>query len=202
MANGLTETEIKDLLSGYKPVLEPKKSGFKAASILVPFYPHPDGLSIVFMKRPDSTGPHGGQISFPGGGRDKSDQDDLSVALRETEEEIGVQRDLIEVWGGLKTEFTMVSRYWVTPFVGKIPYPGTFCPSKDEVDRLLVIPFEHLMNPNYFSLEKYNWKGLEFPSYLYKYKDDVIWGLTARVLYNLISLLTTGEESDTRWPPA
>lgn len=154
------------------------------------------------MKRPETPGPHGGQISFPGGARDESDKDDVSVALRETEEEIGVDRNTIEVWGGLKTEFTLVSKYWITPFIGRIPYPSTFKPSKDEVDRLLIVPLSHLMDDANSSLDKYNWKGVEFPSYLFKYKEDVIWGLTARVLYNLISLLTTGKETTTRWPPA
>ncbi len=202
MERGFTENDVKKVLSQHSPSIEPQPDGYKPASVLIPFYPHPDGLSIIFMKRPDYQGPHGGQISFPGGARDESDRDELSVALRETEEEIGIRNELIEIWGGLKTESTTVSRYWISPFIGRIPYPSSFNPNKDEVDRLLIVPLSYLMNPACFSLDTYNWKGFEIPSYLYTYKDDVIWGLTARILFNLISLLTTGKEPNSRWPPA
>ena len=198
----LSQYDIKEILSRHKPSIEPKPDGYKSASVLIPFYSQPDGLSIVFMKRPDYPGAHGDQISFPGGARDDLDQDDRYTSLRETEEEIGISRETIEIWGRLKTEHTSVSRYWISPFVGSIPYPSSFAPDDNEVERLLIIPLKHLMNPEHFSIDTYNWKGFSFPSYLYKYKRDVIWGLTARILFNLISLLTTGKESDSRWPPA
>lgn len=200
MANDLTETEIKLRLSRYRPEKPDIPEDFKAASVLVPFYMQPEGLAIVFMKRPENQGPHGGQISFPGGSREVSDQTNLSAALRETEEEFGIARDTIEVWGRLQPQFTSVSRFWVTPFVGKLPYPGNFNPNKDEVERLLVIPFAHLTHPDSFAIDTYRWRGYDVPSYLYRFKDDVIWGLTARILFNLITLLNTGKESNSRWP--
>jgi 8-oxo-dGTP pyrophosphatase MutT (NUDIX family) len=200
MANDLTETEIRLKLSRYQPEKPAVPENFKAASVLIPFYPQPEGLALVFMKRPDNQGPHGGQISFPGGSKEVSDPTNLRAALRETEEEFGIDRDAIEVWGRLKPQFTTVSRFWVTPFVGKIPYPGHFKPSKEEVERLLVIPFSHLTDPGYFSVDTYHWQGFDVPSYLYQFNRDVIWGLTARILFNLITLLNTGKESDSRWP--
>ncbi|MCP4755318.1 MAG: CoA pyrophosphatase, partial [Proteobacteria bacterium] len=123
MKSKFSAREIKTILGGYNPQTEPPPEGLKPASVLIPFYPDPKGLSLVFMKRPDYPGAHGGQISFPGGGRDPGDADDLCTALRETEEEIGVDRNAIEVWGGLNTEWTRASKYWITPFVGLVPYP-------------------------------------------------------------------------------
>ncbi len=148
------------------------------------------------MKRPDYQGVHGDQISFPGGRKDKTDKDDLETALRETEEEIGVRQDQIEVWGALSTQKTLASSYFITPFIGRIPYPYDFRPDPREVERLIVIPFSRLLEPETYSYGYYNWKGMEFESDLYQYGSDIIWGLTARILNNLISLLKTGREYD------
>lgn len=202
MAKSFSKEEIRICLEQYKPESLPVPDDFKPASVLIPFYSNPKALSLIFMKRPDDQGPHGGQISFPGGARDASDDSDVEAALRETEEEIGVNREFIDVWGYLKAEFTSVSRFWVTPVVGNIPYPCLFNPNKDEVERLIIIPLDHLLQPDNFQIGTFNWKGFEVPSYLYTFGKDIIWGLTARILFNLISLLTEGKESDSRWPPA
>ncbi|MBU3918155.1 CoA pyrophosphatase, partial [bacterium] len=188
--------KIKSILADYSPKMEPAPPGFRAASVLIPFYSRTDDLSLIFMKRPDYPGAHGGQISFPGGGIDEKDEDNLSAALRETEEEIGVNRNVVEVWGGLNTKHTRVSKYWVTPFVGRVPYPYDFDLCEKEVERLLIIPFSHLLDPKTFSVDSYNWKGYDFQTYIYKCGEDIIWGLTARILNNFISLLTQGRESD------
>ncbi len=189
MKNNFTVQDIKNILIKFTPKTPPPPEGFKAASVLIPFYCTSDALSLIFMKRPDYPGPHGGQISFPGGSKDGTDKDDLSVALRETEEEFGIDRDDIEIFGGLSTEYTEVSKYWVTPFVGWVPYPYEFRTSETEVERLIIIPLSHLMDPANFAKDSYNWKGYKVPSYLYTYGDDVIWGLTARILFNFFSLL-------------
>ncbi|MCP4756470.1 MAG: CoA pyrophosphatase, partial [Proteobacteria bacterium] len=118
------------------------------------------------------------------------------TALRETEEEIGVDRNAIEVWGGLNTEWTRASKYWITPFVGLVPYPYDFQPNDFEVERLIIVPFAHLLDPETFSVDEYSWRGGSYTTYLYTCGEDVIWGLTARILYNFIYLLTTGREPE------
>jgi len=189
-----SEQTIQAALSRYQPEIRLAPDGFKQASVLIPFYPDPDGLSLVFMKRPDGPGPHDGQISFPGGARDLADEDARQTALRETEEEIGIAREAITLWGRLSDSCTLASRYWITPFVGKILYPSTFHPNRQEVERLLIIPFTHLLDQTHFSVERYSWKGGEYTTLIFRYRQDVIWGLTARLLHNLISLLQNGSE--------
>jgi 8-oxo-dGTP pyrophosphatase MutT (NUDIX family) len=190
-----SEEEIKKILEKHQPTHVPSSSRVPA-SVLIPYYPHPEGLSLIFMKRPDYPGVHGDQISFPGGRKDRTDRDDLETALRETEEEIGVKQDHIEVWGSLSTQHTLASRYFITPFIGRIPYPYKFTPDPREVERLIIIPFARLLEPATYSHGIYNWKGMEFESDLYQHGNDIIWGLTARILNNLISLLKTGQEQD------
>ncbi|MCF8111586.1 MAG: CoA pyrophosphatase [Desulfobacteraceae bacterium] len=181
-------------MTGHKPGhISP--GGLKPASVLIPYYPAPGGLCLVFIKRPDYPGVHGDQISFPGGGREEGDRDDLETALRETEEEIGVNQGDIEVWGSLSTQQTLTSNFSITPFVGEIPYPYDFKPDAREVERLIIIPFSHLLAPEAYSFGLYNWKGMNFESDLYQYGKDIIWGLTARILNSLITLIKTGMET-------
>ncbi len=189
-----SEEKLREVIADHRPSHDPRP-GRKPASVLIPCYPAPQGLSLVFIKRPDYPGVHGDQISFPGGGKDEGDRDHLETALRETEEEIGVKQDHVEVWGALSTQHTMASGYWITPFIGRIPYPYEFKPDKREVERLIIIPFSHLMDPATHSYGIYTWKGMEFEGDLYQYGDDIIWGLTARILNSLINLMRTGRES-------
>lgn len=189
------KAEIKNILAGHQP-RHVHSPGRKPASVLIPFYSHPEGLSLVLMKRPDYPGVHGDQISFPGGGKEKEDRDDLETALRETHEEIGVKPEHVDVWGTLSTQQTVTSKYRITPIVGSIPYPYEFRPDSREVERLILIPFSRLLDPETYTYGTYNWKGLEFESDLYRYGNDIIWGLTARILNNLIILIKTGREQD------
>ena len=190
-----SEKTIRSILLGHQPSHVPPPPGRKPASVLIPYYPAPEGLSLVFMKRPDYPGVHGDQISFPGGAREAGDKDDLETALRETEEEIGVRREDVEIWGALSSQQTLSSHFWITPFIGRIPYPYAFDIDPREVERLIIIPFSRLLAPETYDYGTYNWKGLDFESDLYQYGDDVIWGLTARMLNHLIHLIRTGREA-------
>ena len=191
-----TAEEVKKRLTHYNPVIAPPPKHLRPASVLIPFYPDTEnGLSLIFMMRPDYPGRHGAQISFPGGKMDPEDKNELSTALRETEEEIGVARRDIEVWGGLNTQQTMSSSYWITPFVGQVPYPYEFSPDSSEVDRLIIIPFTHILHPNNSTYGDFNFRGYEYPSHMYTYGNDIIWGLTARILKSFVSFLRTGRET-------
>lgn len=194
MKSEFTAEEIKERFRHYKPAIVSSPEHLRPASVLIPFYENDDGLSLIFMMRPDYPGAHGAQISFPGGKKDPEDEDELGAALRETEEEIGVNRNDIDVWGGLNTQQTLVSSYWITPFVGQIPYPYEFTPDPTEVERLIIIPFSHILNPKNSFYGDYDFRGLTIPSQMYLYKEDVIWGLTARILKSFISFLRTGQE--------
>jgi len=189
-----TIIEIKKILEDYQPQVIPPQNGLRPASVFIPFYPDPDGLSLIFTKRPDHLESHSGQISFPGGSREPQDENDLATALRETHEEIGVDPSDIEVWGGLKSGPTRGSCYWVTPFIGIIPFPYDFKISTYEVERLIIVPLAHLLDPENFSEDMYSWNNHTYQTQLYTYGSDVIWGLTARILYSFLTLLHTGRE--------
>lgn len=195
MVKEFTAGDIKKILTRHKPDENDLTPGLKSASVLAPFYNAPGGLSLIFTKRTDHLGQHSGQISFPGGMRDPEDQTPEETALRETWEEIGVHPGDVEVWGRLNQEMT-VTRFSVAPFVGLIPYPYTFEINTHEVERLIIVPLSTLLDPNNFSHDFFEWEGMSFKTYQYSYNGDVIWGATARIVNNLLTLLTTGKEPD------
>lgn len=194
MKKTFTIDEIKKTLSAHKVTPEPPQNGTRPASVLIPFYEQPEGLSIIFTKRTDHLESHSGQISFPGGGRDPEDRDDLETALRETHEEVGIDPAHVEIWGRMKSRQTTTSGYWVSPFIGQVPYPYDFTLSDYEVERLIIVPLAHLMDPAHFSEDHYSWSNKLFLTSQYHYGEDVIWGLTAYMLNNFLNLLKTGSE--------
>ena len=193
-----TADNIRDILANHTALTDHPTHDATPASVLAPFYLHPDGLHVIFTKRTDHLDHHSGQISFPGGRQDPTDPDPLFTALRETNEEIGVKPDDIDVWGRLNQEVT-VTRFSVAPFVGAIPYPYDFTLNADEVERLIIVPLDHLLDPNYFSEEMYPWGERDYKTYKYTFNGDVIWGATARMVHNLLTLLTTGREPEDRF---
>lgn len=187
--------EIKTILRSRSPKTEDLRKGLRPASVFAAFYPEPSGLSLIFTKRTQHLVNHRGQISFPGGMRDPEDVSAEATALREMHEEIGVRPEDVEIWGRLNQEIT-VTDFSVAPFVGKIPYPYDFKLNEYEVERLIIVPLSHLLDPAVCSWEYYPWQGKQYKTYRYPFKDDVIWGATARMVNNLITLLTTGREPD------
>jgi 8-oxo-dGTP pyrophosphatase MutT (NUDIX family) len=188
-----TAEDIRRTLASYTPQTEDLVEGLRHASVLAPFHPGPDGLSLIFTKRTAHLDNHGGQISFPGGMRDPEDPDPLTTALRETHEEIGVDPADVTVWGRLSQEVT-VTGFSVAPFVGFIPYPYEFKLQDFEVERLIIAPLAHLLDCRNFSEDLYRYGDRDYKTYKYNYNGDVIWGATARIVHNLISLLTVGSE--------
>ncbi len=189
----MDEARIREIIAGHTPLTADPFPGLRPASVLIPFHPAPEGLSIIFTKRPDNLEQHPGQISFPGGTRDPEDLDPLATALRETHEEIGVSPASVEVWGRLHQEIT-VTRFSVAPFVGLVPHPYEFILSPREVERLIIVPLAHLLDPGNSTEGSYLWGGRNYRTYQYKYGEDIIWGATARMIHNLLCLLTTGDE--------
>ncbi len=171
---------IKTMLDT-REVVRPPLNGYKPAAVLVPFYFDGSEWRVVFTKRTDKVDSHKGQISFPGGGREPEDGSFSETALRETEEEIGVGREEVELLGRLDPLLT-VTGFLVHPFVGTIPYPYDFRLNKFEVDRLLELPLTGLIE------EAGNQAGDVVSGLDLKFnrRGDLIWGATARILYQLI----------------
>ena len=163
----------------------------KPGSVMVLFTPTPEGPSIVLTRRSQTVRAHRGEIAFPGGKPELDDKNSVDTALRETEEEIGISRSDIDVWGGLPAVTTATSGYWLDIHTGLLKNSLTFHPDPGEVSEVFTIPVSHLDNPANSRSERImrNRQVLDRPSY--SYNGRVIWGATARIIDQMLGILHT-----------
>ena len=190
------EAELKEFLSKKRKqtIIDNRR---RTSAVLIPVYKKDGEYHILFIKRTNTVKTHKGQISFPGGVRDKEDKTLQDTALRESVEEIGLRAEDVKVLGELDDEISTTSNFIVTPFVGLVPYPYRFMLNKAEVDRLISVPIAALLDKDCLKsdIETID-GGIMVDSYNYYYKGNVIWGATARILNKLlgiISEITPGE---------
>lgn len=159
------------------------------AAVLVPLFHKEGETHILLTKRTDKVEHHKGQISFPGGAFHYEDLDCLTTALRETEEEIGIEMDTVEVLGELDHMVTL-SNFRICPFVGIIPYPYPFKLSAFEVERLIELPLDYLLNQAELKEGPVAFEGQSAVNLSLEYQGDIIWGATARILRNFADILS------------
>jgi len=162
--------------------------GLMPAGVVAPLFVAEEELHLLFTQRTMHLRDHQGQISFPGGVQDPGDQDLLATALRETDEEIGLAPEEVEILGTLSPVAT-VTGYWINPFVGLIPHPYNFRLNHREVKRLLVFPLVDFLPPARWSTGPYHYRGQNVQVCCWKHQGTVIWGATARMLLDFLSRL-------------
>ncbi len=167
----------------------PDRPDLTPAAVLVPLFQKNRRTHILLTKRTDHLEHHKGQISFPGGAFNYEDLDCLTTALRETEEEIGIEMDGVEILGELDHIIT-VTNFRVCPYVGIIPYPYPFKLSSFEVERLIELPLDTLLKHTELKEGHFTFLGQSFFNLYINYQGDIIWGATARILKNLMNVLT------------
>lgn len=157
----------------------------KHASVLIPLIQTTNGLEIVLTKRAAHLKHHPGQISFPGGKVEEQDANVVITALREAEEEIGLQANDVDVVGQLK-EYHTITGYIITPIIGFIPENYAFIADENEVAEIFTVPFNHFVNEsNHIDLEVKR-HGSKHNIYFMPYLDYNIWGATAAILKDLV----------------
>lgn len=190
MQTGIYETIRKTLGSRIPKQIQDQNSESVHAAVLIPLFSDNGEYKILFTKRSTQVKTHKGQISFPGGMMEEGDQSLQETALREAYEEIGLLNEDVEILGQADDAATVVSNFIVRPFVGVIPYPYDFKISYDEVDRIIEVPFKVFFgNDPQYRQNSAVFEGVTYPGSAFKYKGDVIWGATARILENLMGIL-------------
>ncbi|MDO5666300.1 MAG: CoA pyrophosphatase [Alcaligenaceae bacterium] len=160
------------------------KSSFIEAGVLIPIVNHDDQTQIVLTKRSSKIRSHRGQISFPGGRFDESDKDLEDAALRETEEEIGVERSKISVLGEMPVFYTGTG-FAMSSYLGWITEVSRFVIDTREVEEVFLVPLSYLTNPNNYRLYTASRDGVPFNYYGINWAHHFIWGATASILRNL-----------------
>jgi 8-oxo-dGTP pyrophosphatase MutT (NUDIX family) len=142
-------------------------------------------LRMVFTVRTDHLSSHAGQVAFPGGSADPTDADALTTALRETEEEIGLDRALVTPLGYLDC-FETISGFCITPVVARIASEARFQPAPDEVAEVFEVPLTFLREPSNLKRYTMDYRGHQREMVEFHYEGHRIWGATAAMLLNLL----------------
>jgi 8-oxo-dGTP pyrophosphatase MutT (NUDIX family) len=181
---------------------DPDPEGRTLGAVLILLYPSPVDSSgqtvphLALTRRTEALRSHRGQISLPGGRYDVGDGSLLRTALREAREELAVDPAALEVWGRLEPERIVVSHYLVAPFVAYAPARPDFRPNPSEVAELIEVPLPLLLDPATLAEEVWEIRGAPRQVAFYRHGEHKIWGATARVLGQLVALLTPESAAD------
>lgn len=156
----------------------------KPAAVLLPILEYTDELTVLFTVRATHLKHHAGQVSFPGGKQERTDNSLLETALRETHEEVGLLPNQVEIVGNLPL-YRTVSRYEVVPYVGFICAPMILTLDKNEVDSTFEVPLSFLMDQRNHLIHWVKRNNGQFPIYFIPWKQHIIWGATAAFVRNL-----------------
>lgn len=182
-------------LADREPTLAANPS--RKAAVLVPLVDGPSSSHLVFIRRSDSLEEHPGQMGFPGGRYESSDADRRETAVRESNEEIGLRPDEIVPIGRLDDVQT-VSGYTVSPFVARVPHRDYY-PTDEEVADVVSLPLEAFTTAENHAYEsRFHPEYGTVPCHHFTVDGYTIWGATARML---VQLLTLGTEWTVPDPP-
>jgi len=161
----------------------------KEAAVMICIFPGDQDLQLVFMKRSEYDGPHGGQISFPGGIYEESDKDLIETAIRETREEIGLDCNNSSVIGALTPLLIPISNINVQPYVSFHNRKPAYSIDKREVEFLIEAPIAELLNPLCIQREQRKIRDKIFDVPFYKVAENIIWGATAMILSEFLAVI-------------
>lgn len=175
----------------------PPPTNAREAGVLALFYPKAQDWHLTLILRPNKNpnDRHGGQVSFPGGKREASDTNLEATALRETEEEVGIDQRDIRVLGGLTELYIPVSNFLVQPYVGFLEYEPVFRPQASEVEQVLEVPFAAFLderNRQLIDLPLNPQITLKKVPY-FAVQQQTVWGATAMMISELLEVLGKDE---------
>ncbi|MGH1355174.1 MAG: CoA pyrophosphatase [Thalassovita sp.] len=159
----------------------PETRKLRSAGVLVAMIMHKGEPHVILTKRASHLKHHPGQIAFPGGKQDEGDADVIAAALREAQEEVGLNPDVVEVLGTLPAHET-VTGFAVTPVIARAT--GDFHPTPEpgEVDEVFLVPLSHVTTVARFSIQGRRWRGSKRYYFTVPWGPYYIWGATARIL--------------------
>ena len=166
-----------------------QKFNFLEASVLIPILTFKKDLEILLTKRSNNLKNHPGQIAFPGGKKDQSDSSPIETALRETQEEVGLNPKNVEIIASLPSHKTATG-FVIKPYLGLINQPFSETLRQGEVDEIFTVPYEYILNEKNFSIQTRKWNGSQRSYYVVPYGPYYVWGATARILLNLSRALS------------
>lgn len=155
----------------------------RPGAVLIMIYEEEKELRFPLIQRPQYDGVHSGQMALPGGKKEKEDKDLVETALRETQEEIGIAPEDIEVIGSLSTFFVAASNFQILPVIGYSRTTPKFVADNHEVEEVIVASFDHLIaEEKRRETEIKVSSGLTLHSPYFELGGKTVWGATAMML--------------------
>ena len=158
----------------------------REAAVLIPLYETDGRVHVVLTRRSEMVSTHRGQISFPGGARDEEDDDLLTTALRETEEEIGLPVGAVAPLGLLGTLPTYGTEFVVSAYVASIVRPEAWLPSEHEIDEIIELPLDRLIEVRTTEIRERDRMRWRMP--VFEVDGHRVWGFTAFILARMLDL--------------
>lgn len=158
------------------------------SAVLILLFPYQNHIQVCLIRRPATMKNHAGQIAFPGGKREKCDADLVQTAIREAQEEIGIDRDKVEVLGVLSSVYVEISDFLITPVLGWLDDIPMIVMDKSEVDEVIIVSLDELsdhLNRCFREMETKTGR-IRVPGY--EINGSFIWGATAMILAELVDL--------------
>ncbi|HVZ51446.1 MAG TPA: CoA pyrophosphatase [Pseudolabrys sp.] len=184
---GLTDPNVTPMRGDHDadPVMEKIASvrPIRPAAVLVAVVDHPEP-TVLLTQRAQHLPDHPGQVSFPGGKIDKADADPLASALREADEEIGLDRSFVAPLGYLDLYMTTLG-YRIVPVIARVKPGFTLTLNASEVDVAFEVPLGFLMDQTNMQRHSRDWQGMTRHYYAFTFGERYIWGVTAGILRNL-----------------
>ena len=162
------------------------------AAVLIALIERPEGHTVLYTERSPDLRAHSGQVAFPGGKIDAADRDAADAALREANEEVGMERDDARILGFMPTYFTGTN-YLITPVVALVAPSGPFVPNPGEVHSVFEVPLARILSQQSYDMFSIQRNGKEHRTWQIDHDGHRIWGITAN-LTRLFRDLAIGED--------
>ncbi|MFV0307223.1 MAG: NUDIX hydrolase [Desertimonas sp.] len=168
--------------------LVPAFPNARPSAVLVALADGPDGAEVLLTRRSEHLRNHKGEMSFPGGRLDPGETP-IDAALREADEEVGLDPAEVTVIGELDHLNTVVSRSYIVPIVARLPEPIRLAPASGEVERVLWVPLAEFVRPDTYHAERWGTPPTDRVLHFFALDDETVWGATAHMLVDLLHRL-------------
>jgi len=177
---------LRELIAA-RPAIGIEAPQFRRAAVLIPLIAAPDGWSLLFTRRAENMAAHSGQIAFPGGAVEGTELFE-DAAIREAEEEVGIPRRHVEIFGRLDDLITN-SGFLVAPFAGLVHERIEYVMQAAEVVETFEVPVDALLDEHNPEVRYVSFRDRRYPAYFYHHGPYEIWGLTGRMLKAFLDLV-------------